>query len=333
MFYTLQMRIYKLYLLIKLLFLFDLNFASADCNRGDLQITNINPFVVDFTATSSQNINFQVTHPPFTGSVDCEYLGVINYGIASSYPNRVLTESLSGDTISFNTYKNAPASAANIIRDQFDATTTDHYIYFPIFSPSGSSQTNSHTFLAQVGSIPSSISPGIYTEALVLKIVARPTSSPSGSFYDWPVVAETALQFQYSKERILNVAIVNTGASHNSFDQSQLMNFGKLSTGKSLSADITIETNVGYRLFLSSANDGQLIHESSSLSIPYEMTLSGSTINLTGSSSTPVVASSNANPSPPGSYRLPLTITVGTMSGTELGGLYSDIITTTIEAF
>lgn len=111
------------------------------------------------------------------------------------------------------------------------------------------------------------------------------------------------------------------------------MNFGKLSTGKTLSADVTIETNVGYRLFFSSANNGQLLHEVSSLNIPYEMSLNGSTVNLTGSSTTPVMASSNPNSSPPGSFRLPLTITIGTMSGNELGGLYSDVITTTVEAF
>ena len=322
----------SLYLIIFIIFFF-VEQAYSACNRGEVQITNLNPVVIDFTSTNNQIVNFQVSHPPFTGSTDCFYLGVISYGQSNNFSNRVMTEIVSSNQIPFNVNKGLPVSATNIIRDLFDVTSNNHIIYLPIFTASASSQTNSHSFISQLGSLPVNLSPGLYSEALVLKIAARPVTGSPGPITTWPIVAETALQFMYNVERVISLAIVPTGTPHNDADKSELMSFGILSTGRTLSADITIDTNVGYRLFMSSMNDGRLEHETEPANVPYTLTLSGANINLTGSSTTPVQVSANSASSPAGGYRLPVSVTIGTVSGNEISGRYSDVITTTVEAF
>ena len=304
----------------------------ADCKRADIQITNANPFLVNFNIAQTQPVSLTITHAPFTGSRRCVYAVVFNYGRANNFSNRRL-ENFSLDLLSFNVHKNLPVSNANILRDQIDVTNNNQILITPYFNPSGSTQSQIKTFYAQLPSIPINLNPGVYLDSLIAKVVARPVDDSTSGVQTWPVVAERALSFIYQKPAILDLSIVDTGQSFDSFDKSQLMSFGKLATGLTQSADVMIDTNVGYRLYLSSTNDGVLSHRIATDTIPYTMTLNGNLVNLAGSSLSPVNVINQPLTSPAGGYRLPIIVTVGTMTNTEQGGSYFDTLIFRAEAF
>ena len=60
----------------------------ADCKRADIQITNANPFLVNFNIAQTQPVSLTITHAPFTGSRRCVYAVVFNYGRANNFSNR-----------------------------------------------------------------------------------------------------------------------------------------------------------------------------------------------------------------------------------------------------
>lgn len=304
----------------------------ADCTRSDIQISLVNPFIVNFNLAQTQAVNLTINHGPFSGSRRCVYAIVANYGRANNFANRRL-ENFTSDQLTFNIHKALPVSNANILRDQVDVTNNNQILISPHFNSSPASQSQVKTFYASLPSIPVNLNPGIYMESLVLKVVARPVDDTTSGVQVWPVVAETAITFVYQKPSVLDISIVDSGQPFNSQDKSQLMSFGKLSTGLTQSADVMIDTNVGYRLFLSSVNDGFLRHRTATDTIPYSITVDASPVNLAGSSLTPVNVINQPLSSPAGGFRLPVVVTVGAMTNNEKGGSYFDTLIFRAEAF
>lgn len=298
-------------------------YLAYPCSRGILQLSNFSPTNIDFNTATTHTVNFNVTHQaPVT---NCLYYIVMDYGTAATWTDRALEQG--ANTIPFNVHKTSPPTASNIIRNRADWTTTDETIYFPVFTLLGPG-TNAHSFVAQLGSVPTTHPPGVYISGLVAKLVAQSIGDP----HTWPIVDEKAVTFYYVIPYLLEVAIVNTGASFDSTEIAYFMNFSDLSTGESQAADIMIQTNVGYRLYLSSDNDGVLNHTATADTIPYSLTVNGTPVNLVGSSGTPVFVSANAASHTGDGYRFPTTVTIGTV-GAQSAGSYQDRITITVEAF
>ena len=211
----------------------------------------------------------------------------------------------------------------NIIRDQIDLTTTDQLIFPPIFSAAAGATTNSVSYIAQLGTVPVASPPGLYTEGIVFKVLATtlPITIPVSS---WPIVNERAIAFNYYFPPVVDIAIVDTGDSFNSLASSYFMNFGELQSSEVQAADIMIQTNFGYRLSISSLNDGVLINQNAgSSTIPYAFTANGSPsrscLELVVA---PLEISSNVLPHVGDGYRIPITATISTLSN-PLGGLIS----------
>ncbi len=302
------------------------------CERGELFFNSFTPYVIDFNSSANQTVSVQVTHSTaIPGPHDCLYFVSAKYGAASSWTTRRL-EGSPGDTIPFNIFKTNPASSDQIIRDQPDVTSTNQILYWPIFAV-GPGSTQTKTFFTELGTIPASTDPGVYTEAITFKLVARPQDPPWGDFWTWTTVDERAITFRYVVQAELNIALVESGNPLDTLDTSELMSFGKLQSGQSEAADIMIDTNMGYRLFLSSMNNGNLKHLDLAQFVNYSLTVDGTPITLAGSSGTPVLISSNPSFSPPTGYRLPTVATIGTLTGTEAAGTYRDTLIMTIEAF
>ncbi len=318
------------------LLIFSMSYVSsyADCANGDFSISSVFPTVVDFTDSSQATVNFTVTLAPSTGANtrDCFFYGFFNYGFyGTSFNSRAMRNDTQTDTIPFNVYSNSSYTTNAIIRLDSDANNNSHVILQPPYFPySGSTQSLTKTFFAQIGSVPSGAPAGVYTEILTLSIASRRRLN---NFYNWNVRTTRPIQFMYRIEKVVDISLVSSGGVFDPLATARVMNFGELDSLESQSAEILISTNVGYRLSVSSQNNGNLKHLNFSDLVPYSLTVGGAPINLAGSSTTPVSLSSSPGNSPPGGFSLPLNVQLGTLSGNEPGGRYSDVIQFNIEAF
>lgn len=299
------------------------------CTRGNITIGGFNPPSLDFTNTATQTVNFNVTH--IAPTTDCIVLVVAEYGNATIFTNRFMQIS-AVDTIPFNIHKQLPVTAANIIRDQPDLTSTNQLIFPPVFSAAAGSTTNTASFAAQLGAVPVAATPGLYTEAIVLKLLAEPLPI-SQPVQNWAIIHERALSYNYYLPPEINVVIVDSGNPFNTLAKGYLMNFGVLESGESRSADVMVQTNVGYRLSVSSLNDGVMVNVNSPTNtIAYSFTANATSFNLVGSSGIPVVLSTDPSPHVGDGFRIPITTTVSTLTN-PLQGTYQDTLTFTVEAF
>lgn len=319
------------------LIIFILFFTSnslADCLAADFSLIGFTPSVIDFNSSTTVTADVQISHGPFTGTDVCHFFGFFDYGSVNNWATRYLTHTSSATRIPFNTYSSAALDNDSRIRLAVDASSDRHVMYEAprFFTPSGSTQTITRSFYSQLGALPANLPPGLYTESLIFRVGARLTNAPASDYSAFPIVLSRAVQFIYNVEKELSFSLVATGGVFDPFSTSRLMSFGDLETAEVRTADIIIKTNVGYRLNASSSNNGALTHSSGS-TVAYALRVSGTTVNLTGSSSSPTLVSSNPSNSPTLGFVLPLEVEIGSITGSEPGGDYTDSIRFSIEAF
>lgn len=309
--------------------------ALSDCLPADMSITGVSPGVIDFRQTNQVNVTYQIFHAGFTGAQDCYFFNDFDYGTSASFVSRNLVNVSSvSSTIPFNVYSSSLIDPNNIVRLAEDASIDNHVIFsLPPFTPSPTPQSQTRNFIAELGSVPVNSPPGLYTESLVFRLRARLTSPPASDYSSFPITATRAIQFIYEIPRTLNISLVSSGGSFDPTATGRLMSFDILTAGEASVASLFVETNVGYRLFASSQNNGLLSHTTASSTVPYEFRVNGGAVSLLGSSTLPVLISSDAASSPAGGFQVPLEIVIGTMTGAELGGTYRDAISLNIEAF
>lgn len=330
------MMIYKTKKTVLAIFL-NLFFCSvtyADCLSSDMSLLGFVPSVIDFNSSSSVTTDFQVSHSAFTGVERCYFFGFVDYGSALNWSNRYLTHTSSGATIPFNVYSSGTFTNNSRVRLAADAASNRHVMFeAPLFfNPSGTTQTLTRSFFSLLGALPTNLPPGLYTESLIFRVAARLTNPPASDYVSFPIVLSRAVQFIYNVDKELSFSLVATGGVFDPFSTSRLLSFGELESGESRTADIIIRTNVGYRLRASSLNNGKMQHASGT-DVDYSLRILGSVVNLAGSSGSPILASSNPSNSPALGFILPLEVQVGSLTGAEPGGDYTDSIRFTIEAF
>ncbi len=280
---------------------------------------------VNFNTSTTSTESFSVTHA--APSTNCPFYATFDYGVSGTF-NRTLE--FGGNTIPYNVYKNATTTTANILRFLGDISGASNIIFIPFFTPSAGSQTINFNYVAEIGTIPAGLPPGIYTDALVLGVYTA--DGINTNFRFWRPVAERGVTFSYTIEEQIDLYIVPTGDPIPSGpDFSETLNFETLQTGQTLDLDMLIETNTGYNLFLESTNGSVLEHANGSDTIAYEVDVG----TLNGSLPTsPTLVSSDANVSPAGGFRINFEAEItGTVDASKEAGSYTDVIDVTVTAF
>jgi hypothetical protein len=103
------------------------------------------------------------------------------------------------------------------------------------------------------------------------------------------------------------------------------LDFGDLRQLPSRSLELKFMTNAAVAISLSSANSGNLIHQSGQVVVPYSVRAGNVEVAMTGRTILPVSTSSSAEETV-----VPVVLTVGSVSGTLMAGLYQDTLTVTI---
>ncbi len=253
----------------------------------------------------------------------CNYYVVLNAGLSGNSSQRKMGRG--SDRLDYNIY--TTASKSNVIRE-FGVAGTSERISGVFSSLIGGFQTANHDFYwtvtpqqvfeaTGVSFGDASLTLQLYAE-LALGIYTN-TDSETISFYATP-------------DSSVNLSLVNTGAPFDSADVSQSINFGDMMSGASLSYDTVIRSNDGYTVKFQSQNSQGLAHTNPLLTyrVPYSMTFGGNSVNLT--SGTQVQAASSTAVTPASGARFATTFTLGTLTGAEAAGNYSDVLTVTISA-
>ena len=129
---------------------------------------------------------------------------------------------------------------------------------------------------------------------------------------------------------MVEVSLVDTGASFNAADLSQELDFGTFFTGESLRFDLRARGNTSFDLSLQSQNRAVMAHSSLPSTVPYTLEVDGLLVDLTGGASIPIASSTGGMTGPEGDV-YEIEVTIGSLTQ-SLGGLHRDSITVTLTA-
>lgn len=123
-------------------------------------------------------------------------------------------------------------------------------------------------------------SPGRYIDRIKVSLY-------EGTLQDYKLRDQKNISISTIVEDVAEVSIVEPGGVFDKSSSSKNANFGILQKGKTLSYDVRVRTNRGYRINVESENLGVLKSNDPSLTdnIPYEIRFSGQSVNLRGRAS------------------------------------------------
>ncbi|MEI6388959.1 MAG: hypothetical protein WCQ50_20295, partial [Spirochaetota bacterium] len=127
-----------------------------------------------------------------------------------------------------------------------------------------------------------------------------------------------------------DVSVVPTGGSFSTTTTSQPLDFGTLTSGTSLGADILVRSNVSYSLALTSPNKGVMSNGVDT--VPYILELGTVTKSLATGSATLATKAAKNNTAVPPQTKYAITATIGTLAANLSSGTYTDTLTISLTA-
>lgn len=287
--------------------LFAASIAQGYPSCGNLSLEMF-PAAYDLVSNHAPTFAVRVTRND--SSKGCPYYIAFEYGTAGSYSARHLSGLMGGDQ-PVQIYRdsahnqilknNSDASATEVISGTFVANSGPSFQdknYYVVFSPNPYGRY------------------GFYSETFIVRLYR-------GVLGDSNQEDLKTLTLTYNQQKNIDLSLVPTGGVFDAASTSQTMDFGNMVAGASKSVDLLIGYNAGYRLAISSLNNGRMKHQTLADQIDYTFKLNGTTIALTsGTVNRPAVF----GVSPAGGLRLPVNVTIGSLTG-KSGGNYADTIT------
>lgn len=300
----------NLFYLTLLGFLAAPQFARADCKS--LRLRNFDGFH-DFRQEPRPTIEFSVR-----AEDDCRYFATVDNAGASSYQTRVLRRyfgfggelpiSICLDAACTRHWKQIPEAAANadVLSGAFGNSGGETSLrYYPRLG------TNEYP---PYGDYDASFTVRLYEGAVDGSRVLRDIDT---------------VRFSARVEKRIDVSLVSTGFPFDSTATSKTLDFGILSAGKEMGFDVLVKYNAGYRLRLSSENNGVMKHTGAEATLPYTLYLNNSPVALSGSRGAPVEVSQGSGLSAAAGLRFPGRVRIGSF-GTARAGTYEDRLTLTV---
>lgn len=263
-----------------------------------------------------QTVSFEV-RAEVTGAT-CEYFVTLSAGQSGDFNQRKLTETT--NTLNYNAYTDSGKSS--ILKALPTATQSEVIAgSFPVVV--GLTQTNTHKFYWTVN--PRQVVPASdtsYTDGnLTLSLY-------SGQLLLSPtLVATKTISFQARVESSVDVSLVEPGKRFDIGETTQLIDFGTLESGEQRGFDVVVRSNNGYVVTMQSQNQQLLVHSRAPAitdTVSYSVLFNGGGVDLSTGAPVPVIAGTGTTPATGVSF--PIEFTVGTLSGEEAAGTYSDVL-------
>lgn len=272
----------------------------------------------DLTGNPSPVLNINVR--AVTSTAGCSYFLTFGYGSGTSEATRALRQS--AFQWPFNLYKDA--SLSQVLRDFGDVSSVDHVVSgsFPQ-APGLKEQVVSYRPVLNQSN--SYLRFGLYSETFTISLY-------EGTIGSATFRRSRSMTLRYTAPKKIDLSLVGPGGAFNLVSTTRLMDFGpSMTAGQTEAADLLVRYNAGYRVKLSSLRNGVMKHQTQPKTIPYTFIFNGTTINLAGSSSTPVTVTSGTGVAPVGGARFPIQAQIGSLAGAS-AGTYEDEITVTVES-
>ena len=269
-----------------------------------------------------QTVSFQVRGEA-TGAT-CEYFVMLSAGQSGNFNQRKLSEMT--NMLDYNAYVD---SGKSHIFKALPTATQSEIITGSFSIAIALTQTNNHEFFWAIN--PQRIVPASgmsYADSsLTLSLYSGLLSlSPT-------LVATKTITFQARVDSSVDVSLVESGKTFDIGETTQLVDFGTLESGEQRGFDVVVRSNNGYAVTMQSQNHQLLVHTQAptiAASVAYSVIFNGGSVDL--STGAPVRIITGTGTTPATGTAFPIEFTVGTLSGNENAGTYSDVINVEVTA-
>ncbi len=256
--------------------------------------------------------------------VTCEYFVTLSAGQSGDFNQRKLSEMT--NRLNYNAYTDSGKSS---VLKALPTATQNEIIAgsFPVAV--ALTQTNTHKFFWTINPqqvVPASGTP--YTDGnLTLSLY-------SGLLFLSPTLVTTkTITFQARVDSSVDVSLVESGKRFDIGETTQLIDFGTLESGEQRGFDVVVRSNNGYAVTMQSQNRQLLVHVRAPTigdTVSYNVIFNGGGVDLSTGAPVQVIAGTGTTPAT--GIAFPIEFTVGTLSGEEAAGTYSDVINVDVTA-
>lgn len=242
-------------------------------------------------------------------------------GVAGSYTR--YAEKADGSQLKYQIYQDTGAS--KILKDVPDLSTANDVIM--VTMPAGSPPiTQIYYFDVPYATAvaPTLAASGSYTDTFIINAYEGADFSSLVA----PPDATASVSVNLTVDKMVNLALVDTGGVFQDTATTKSIEFGQLVTGKTARFDMVVRTNAGASVTVESLNNGRLKHTTKNSYVDYTIYVnnvaadpSGATPVLTGPTQTALVG-----------VGYPVKVVIGTVNAMSLAGPYSDTVTITATA-
>lgn len=255
----------------------------------------------------------------------CDFLMGITKGNGASYAaRRGITGS---NTIRYQVYQDS--ALTKILKDGADVVSLDEVVAGGFQAGATPvNQTINYYFEIPytLATTPALVSAGTYTDTFTLNLYEQ-SALPLGT-----VAATKSVNMTVTVPPMIALSLVDSGGSFVVGQLSKNIAFPTLQTGTSAAFDLRVRSNAGFSITYSSTNNGSLKHTNPAKPslVPYNLVVNGVTLNMSNSSTVPVVGLTGSGSSTLAGLGYPMKIVIGSLSGSSvLAGPHADDVTIT----
>jgi len=293
--------------LILLCFLFSFNsFAAIDCQL----FASVND--IYFVQTSSdQSIAVDVDVFRFNNNKKCKKfrLGVTTGG-SGTYSRKLFNNSA---VVDYNYHKNE--STTSPIKDVLDAQGGSQRVDFKM-----NGFYKKVTFFARLPDpfAAGTVATGLYSDTATINIVPR-TNGVTGGF-------SLNISSFLNVLSDVNISLVERGGQFDPNRTAITLDYGVMTTGESRGFDLVVKSNSGYKISVSSENNGVMAHiDQSSYQVGYSFGVNGNSLSLIGSKTSPIDIYNSSTPSTTTGDVIEIDVSI-LSTVNKLSGHYNDYI-------
>lgn len=269
-----------------------------------------------------QTATFQVRAE--AAGATCEYFVTLSTGQSNNFSQRKLSQMTK--MLNYNAY--VTSSKSNILKALPTATQSEVISgSFPVVV--ALTQTNTHHFFWTINrqQIVPAFGSSYADSNLTLSLYSGlPLLNPT-------LVTTKTITFQARVESSVDLSLVESGRPFDIRETIQLVDFGTLEGGEQRGFDIVVRSNSGFSVTMQSQNHQLLVHRRSpaiASTVAYNVVFNGGSIDLSSGGPVQIIAGTGTTPATGTAF--PIEFTVGTLSGDETAGTYSDIINVEVTA-
>jgi hypothetical protein len=260
---------------------------------------------------ADQSIAVEIDLYRFNSDKDCKkYELGISTGTASSYERRLYNGT---STVAYNFYETDRTT--RIIKDIGDGNKDNNV--------SIDFKKNYYKKVIIYAKMPNpyesgNLLPGQYADTVSINIVPKKKNTTGGTSKN--------ISLYLNVQSDLSICLVDKGQPYEEGRTNYALMYGTLVEGQTKGLDLIIKSNSGYRVTVSSENDGRLTHtNSTNYKIDYSFIVNGQSRSLVGSKNNPTEIYYSPVASHENGDVVDIDVSIGSVAG-KLAGPYRDYI-------